>query len=59
MVLSTLWKYFLIGFFVTVNVALNGGDGGLKMSNIIRMQAVVMVVLIMYVMGYLLSGSKS
>ena len=56
MVLSSVWKYFLVGFFVSIGLIVNGG---MEMSNYLQIQAILAVVMVAFVMGFLLSGSKN
>ena len=56
MTLASLWKYFLIGFFVCISLIVNGS---VETSEILDMETILVGVIVIFVMGYLLSGSKN
>ncbi len=56
MTLSSLWKYFMIGFFVCMSLIRNGS---LETSNVLKIETVLLIVMMIFVMGYLLSASKN
>ena len=56
MTLGSLWKYFLIGFFVCMSLIVNDS---VETSQILDMETILVGVMVIFVMGYLLSGSKN
>lgn len=58
MALTSIWKYFLVGFFVTLSVLVNGDDG-IKISGVLQVEVLLVIVMLLFVMGHLLMGTKS
>lgn len=58
MCLTTLWKYFLIGLFISINVAING-QALIKNSNILQIQIILLIALNLFIIAYLLLKAKS
>ena len=56
MALFSLWKYFLIGFFVCISLIINGS---VQVSKILQIETILVGAMVIFAMGYLLSGSKN
>jgi hypothetical protein len=56
MTLFSLWKYFLIGMFVTIGLLVNGS---IETSDVLHVKTTLVVAMVVFVMGYLLSESKN
>jgi hypothetical protein len=54
MALSGIWKYCLVGIFVAVSVGVNGSEG-MQVSNVLHIHAILLIVMVVFVMGYLLA----
>jgi hypothetical protein len=58
MALSSIWKYFLVGLFVTLSVLVNG-NVVIRTSNVLQIEVIFVMIMLLFVMGYLLVESKS
>jgi len=58
MCLAAIWKYFLVGGFVAIGLAVNA-NSVFGSSNILGIQAILLIILTIIVLIYLLSRSKS